>query len=94
MKTINLEIAAQKGRKLSEFLDGLAHVPSNAPGLQAYHAAQAIKNANLRCGVERRCMAVKKAAKQFSVTVSIAENERGIRTVRIFSPIKQMEIFL
>lgn len=94
MQTLDLEIAAQKGRKLSEFLDGLAHVPSNAPGLQAYHAAQAIKNANLRCGVERRCTAIKKAAKQFNIMVSIAPNRRGIPTVRLYAPLKQMEIFL
>jgi hypothetical protein len=94
MQTIDLEIAAQKGRKLSKFLDDLAHMPSNAPGLQSYHAAIAIRNANLRCGVERRCAAVKKAAKQFNVMVSIASNQRGIRTVRLYSPIKQTEIFL
>lgn len=94
MQTIDLEIASQKGRKLSEFLDGLAHIPNAAPGLQSYHAAQAIKHANLRCGVERRCTAIKKATKQFNVVVSIAPNGRGIPTVRLYSPIKQIEIYL
>jgi hypothetical protein len=94
MQTVNLEIAARKGAKITEFLKGLRYIPGGDEGLAAYHAAQAIKAGNLRCGVERRCAAIKKAAKQFNVIVSIAPNDRGIPTVRLFSPIKQIEIFL
>lgn len=95
MKTIDLELAPQKGRKLAEFLDGLAYVPSSAPGLQSYHAAQAIKAARLRVGVERQCTAVKKAVRQFNVTVSITTRPgRPGHAVRLYSPIKQMEILL
>jgi hypothetical protein len=94
VQTINLEMASGKGAKLTAFLDGLAHVPSSAPGLQAYHAAIAVRNANQRAGTERRCAAVKKAVKQFNVMVSIATNDRGLPTVRLYSPIKQVEILL
>ncbi len=94
MKTINLEIARRKTPVIADLLDGLAHVPSAAPGLQSYFAAKAIVNGNMRTGVDRRCAAIKKAAKQFNVIVSIAHNERDIPTVRLFSPIKQIEIYL
>jgi len=94
MKTINIEIAKQKGRILANFLDDLHHFPSATSGLAACHVAQAIKHANLRCGTERRCAAVKKACKAFNVIVSVAPNERGIPTVRLYSPIKQIEIYL
>lgn len=39
-------------------------------------------------------MAVKKAVKQFNVMVSIASNDRGLPTVRMYSAIKQIEILL
>lgn len=96
MQTINLEIATRKGAKLTEFLTGLEHVAGGplSEGLRAYHAAVAVRNGMLRVGVYRRCMAVKKAVKAFSVMVSIANNDRGIPTVRLFSPTKQIEIFL
>lgn len=96
MQTLNLEIASKKGEKLTTFLTGLEHIEGGplSAGLRAYHAAIAVRNANLRTGTERRCAAVKKATKQFAVMVSIANNERGIPTVRLFSPIKQIEIFL
>lgn len=94
MQTINIETANQKGRKIAEFLDGLHHFPSATSGLASYHAAQAVKAAMLRCGTERRCAAAKKAVKQFNVVVSIAVNERGLPTVRLFSATKQIEMFL
>jgi hypothetical protein len=94
MKTIDLEIARRKTPVIANLLDGLAHVPAIAPGLQSYHAAKAAVNGNLRTGVDRRCRAVKKALKQFNVIVSVAGNSRGIPAVRVFSPIKQTEIFL
>lgn len=94
MRSIDLEIAKRKTPVIAELLDGLARVPANAPGLQSYFAAKAAVNGNLRTGADRRCNAIKKALKQFNVIVSIAPNARGIPTVRIFSPIKQIEIFL
>lgn len=93
-QSFNIEMASQKGRKIAEFLDGLHHFQSATSGLAAYHAAQAVKSAMLRCGTERRCLAAKKALKQFNVTVSIANNERGLPTVRLYSAIKQTEMFL
>ena len=94
MQTIDLEIASQKGKKLRAFLDGLNHLPGSLAGLEAYHAAVAVRNANLRCGLERRVAAVKKATKQFNIVVSIGHNVRGIPTVRLYSPIKQVEVLL
>lgn len=94
MQSIDLEIARRKTPIIAELLDGLAHVPAIAPGMQSYHAAKAAVNGNMRTGADRRCNAVKKALKQFNVVVSIAVNGRGIPTVRIFSPIKQTEIYL
>lgn len=93
MKTIDLEIARNEIAKLSEFFDGLANVGAN-DGMQAYFAARAVRNGNLRCGVERRMKAAKKAAAAFNVMVSIAHNGRGIPTVRLFAPTRQIEIFL
>ena len=92
MKTINLEFARNKTRPIDDFLQGLEHIPCNP--LAYYHAAKAVTNANLRTGTERRCAAVKKAVKQFNVMVSITSNERGLPTVRLYSPIKQIEILL
>jgi hypothetical protein len=93
MKTVDLEIARNKIKTLSELLDGLAHV---GPGdsLQAYYAAKLIRNGNLRSGVERRWRAAQKAAKAFNVVVSIANNPRGVPTVRLYAPTKQIEIFM
>lgn len=93
MLTINLEIASAKGRKLTEFLRFTSHFGAD-DGLAAYHAAVAIRNGNLRTGLDRRVVAVKKAVKAFNVMVSIAENDRGIRTVRLYSPTKQTEVYL
>ena len=96
MQTINLEIASKKGAKLTAFLTGLEHVAGGplSEGLRAYHAAVAVRNASLRVGTDRKLNAVRKAVKQFSVMVSIANNDRGIPAVRLYSPIKQIEIFL
>lgn len=94
MRTINLETARNKTKLLAEFLDGLAHIASDAPGLQSYFAAKGIVNAGLRCGNDRRLNAVRKATKQFSVVLSIGTNPRGIPAVRIYSPIKQTEVYL
>lgn len=93
MQTLNIEIARNKIRILSEFLDGLAHIePSN--GMQSYFAARAVRNAGLRVGTDRKCAAAKKALKNFAVMVSVATNDRGLPAVRLYSPVKQMEIFL
>lgn len=93
MNTLDLEIARNKIKTLSAFLDGLAHIdPANT--MQSYFAARAVRNGNLRCGVERRCAAAKKALKNFGVIVSIANNKRDIPTVRLYAPTKQTEIFL
>lgn len=94
MQTINLELARNKTKILAEFLDGLAHIPFDAPGLQSYFAAKGVVHAGLRCGNDRRLNAVRKATKQFNVVLSIGTNPRGIPAVRIYSPIKQTEIFL
>ena len=96
MQTINLEIAPRKGAQLTEFLTGLEHVAGGplSEGLRAYHAAIAVRNAALRVGTERKLNAVRKAVKQFNVMCSIANNPRGIPAVRLYSPIKQIEIFL
>lgn len=96
MQTIDLEMAAKKAEALTRFLDGLEHVAGGplSEGLRAYHAAIAVRNGNLRTGTERRLNAVRKAVKQFNVMCSIAPNARGIPTVRLFAPTKQIEIFL
>ena len=96
MKTINLETAARKGAILTEFLDGLEHLDGGAlsPGLRAYHAAIAVRNASLRVGTDRKLNAVRKALKAFNVIVSIVNNPRGLPAVRLYSPLKQVEIFL
>jgi hypothetical protein len=93
MQTLDIEIARNKIKTLSEFLDGTAHINPN-DGMQSYFAARAVRNGNLRCGVERRCAAVKKALKNFAVVVSVVDNHRGHATVRLYSPRKQTEIFL
>lgn len=92
-QTIELELARNKTRPVADLLDGLAHL-STANGLTSYFAAKAVTNAMLRTGTERRCAAVKKALKQFNVMVSIASNSRGLPTVRIYAPSKQIEILL
>lgn len=96
MQTINLEIAVRKGATLTKFLTGLEHVPGGAlsAGLRAYHAAIAVRNAALRVGNDRKLNAARKALKQFNVMLSIANNPRGIPAVRLYSPLKQIEIFL
>lgn len=96
MQTINLEIASRKGETLAEFLKGLEHVSGGplSEGLRAYHAAIAVRNASLRVGTDRKLNAARKALKQFNVMLSIANNPRGIPAVRLYSPIKQVEIFL
>jgi hypothetical protein len=94
MKTINLEIARNKTKTLEEFFDGLAYIESDAPGMQSYFAAKGVVHAGLRTSLERKLNAARKAAKQFNVMVTLGQNERGIPTVRIYSPIKQIEIFL
>lgn len=93
MKTIDLEIARNKIKTLAELFDGLAHLGPN-DSLQAYHAAKGVRNGNLRSGLERRMRAAKKAAASFNVMVSIANNPRGIPTVRLYAPTKQIEILL
>lgn len=92
MQTVNLEIATKKVHKLTEFLKGLSHFGDD--GMAAYHAAYAVRNGNLRCGIDRRLNAIRKATKAFNVMVSVANNPRGIPTVRLYSPIKQIEIYL
>lgn len=96
MRTINLEIATRKGETLTKFLTGLEHVASGPlnEGLRAYHAAIAVRNATLRVGNERKLNAARKALRQFNVMLSIANNPRGLPAVRLYSPIKQVEIFL
>lgn len=93
MQTINIEIARNKIKILSEFLDGLG-VLSSADGMASYFAAREVRNAGLRVGTERKCAAAKKAVKAFNVMVSIANNPRGLPAVRLYSPLKQVEIFL
>ena len=95
MMTIDLSNGA-KGKKatLSAFLDNLSHVSSCAPGLEAYHAARATVNGNLRVGIDRRYGAVRKALKNFNVTVSISRSPSGDNTIRLHSAIKGIEIFL
>jgi hypothetical protein len=93
MNTVDLEIARNKVTILSAFLDGLAHIdPAN--GMSSYFAARAVRNGNLRVGVERRCASAKKALKNFNVMVSVVNNRRGIPTVRLYAPTKQIEILL
>lgn len=93
MQTLNIEIARNKIKILSEFLDGLAHVGPNN-GMQSYFAARGVRNAGLRVGTERKCAAAKKALKNFAVVVSVGTNDRGLPAVRLYSPTKQTEIFL
>lgn len=93
MKTLNIEIARNKVKILSDFLDGLNHFNSD-DGLASYHAAVKVRNSMLRVGNERWLSTAKKALKAFNVISSLALNERGIQTIRLFSPTKQFEIFL
>ena len=92
MKTINLEFESNKTRQVAELLDGLGHFGANP--LASYHAAKSVTNGRLRVGVERQLRAIKKAVSAFNVMVSIATNARGFSAVRLYSPIKQIEIIL
>jgi hypothetical protein len=92
--TIDLEFTRNKTSKLVAFLDGLLHIESSAPGLASYHAAKAIVHGNMRVGIDRRLNAVRKAVKQFNVTVAIMPRSDGNRTVRLHSAIKQIEVLL
>jgi hypothetical protein len=95
MQTIDLETASQKGRKISEFLDGLHHFESATSRLAAYHAAQAVKAAVSRVGVDRQVTAAKKALKAFDVMVSFGQRAgRAGPCVRLYSPRKQIEVLL
>lgn len=94
MQTINLEIASRKGAQFTAFLKGLEYIAGADAGLAAYHAAIGVRNAALRCGTDRKLAAARKALKHFNVGVTISNNPRGIPAVRLYSPIKQIEIFL
>lgn len=94
MVTIDLSGGRNKKAQIAAFLDGLLHVPSDAPGLASYHAAKRVVYGALRCGHDRQLNAVRKAVKQFNVVCSIGRNTRGDSAVRLYSPVKQIEIYL
>jgi hypothetical protein len=86
-------MARNKIGKIDTFLDGLGHFGDNP--LEKYHAAKAVRDGNLRVGVERRVAAAKKALKAFNVIVSIGSRPgRAGGCVRLYSPSKQIEILL
>lgn len=92
MQTIDLSMARGKLKKLDAFLQDLQHMGHDPLGI--YFAAKGVRDAALRTGTDRQLNAARKALKAFNVTVTIATNARGLPSVRLYSAIKQTEIFL
>jgi hypothetical protein len=91
--TVDLEFATKKLDKIAKALDGTAFLMMDE-GLGVYFAAKHARDAMRLVGAERRCAAVKRALKPFSVSVSLKLDARQIPRVRIFIPTKRLEILL